>query len=287
MLLVTPCLFAQAGVTRGQKLILRPSTMALKWDASVDKTMLYTGAVAVTDSGVTINGNAGWAGKAVPDFREMTVKRAGPGKSGYEVELADRFQTVIFSFADEAAAARAMPQLTIASGDTAAIAAWKETVKAAMAQNVFSGSLARIPAPAQSALMALEASHLGHIAGGESFKERDYLVLNTGESEHAYNTIQMNRLQRAGAVAPELLTALKAVHHALGGCDAIYGVKVQTTIPYRNFVTNGDEGRDTIAIYAPCASIAKYSAADISAQALLADSIVMLNGDRVDVTLAQ
>lgn len=285
--MLTPVIYAQAGVSRGQKLVLRPSTTALTWDSSVDKTMLYRGAVVVTASGVTINGDAGWVGKALPDFREMTVKRAGPGKSGYEVELQDRFQTVIFSFADEAAAAKAVPQLVIPAGDTAAIEAWKETVKAAMAQSVFSGSLARIPANAQAALMALEAAHLGHIAGGETFKEHDYLVVNTGEAEHAYNTIQMNRLQRAGAVAPELLGALKVVHHALGGCDAIYGVKIQTTIPYRNFVTNGDEGRDKIAIYAPCASIARFANADISAQALLADSIVMVEGDRVDLTLAQ
>jgi hypothetical protein len=289
VLLCAPALLAQPmEFARGQKVLLRPSTSALKLDDAA-RGIRFVADVAVSDAGVTINGASDWPGAAMPDFKEMEIRRMAPAKSGgYEVELRREGSsiTTVLRFADEASAAKALPQLLIRAGDTVAVDAWTEHVNAAMAEKMFKGPLAKIPAESRKALLELEnKQRLGHFTG-ETFKEHDYLQINTGESENVYNTLKMNRSQRMARGAAELLPVLKAVHRALGNCTAIYGIKVTTLVPYKNFVTEGDSGSDRIAIYAPCESVAKFANADISGQKLLDESIILVNGDRSEVSLS-
>ena len=288
VLLCAPALLAQPmEFARGQKVVLRASTDAMKMDTA-SRDLRYVADVAVVDSGLTINGDAAWPAAGMPDFKRLEIRRMGPGKSGYEVELRRESGVlpVLLLFADQAAAAKALPQLLIRDGDTTAISTWTEHVNAALADKVFSGPLAKVPAEARKALLDLEhKQRLGHFTS-ETFKEHDYLQINTGESENVYNTLKMNRSQRMARGAAELLPVLKAVHRALGNCEAIYGIKVTTLVPYKNFVTEGDSGSDRIAIYAPCESVAKFANADISGQKLLDESIILVNGDRSEVSLS-
>jgi hypothetical protein len=279
-------LFAQDTWVRGQKTVLRVSSSVLRFEEA-GRSFFFAADVAVTDSGLTVNGDSNWIGAAMPDFKPLEIKRAGQGKSGrYEVELrkVDGGVSVLLRFADAAAAAKAFPHLTIPAGDTAGIEGWKETVNAAMAAKTFSGQLSKVPPAAQKALLELENARVGHITG-ETFKDHDYLSINTGETTHVYNTLKMDRSQRIAAASVELFATLKAVHRALGDCSAVYGIKAATRVPFKNFVTD-EGGNDKLAIYAPCESVAKFANADISGQKLLSESIVLVNDDRTDVTLS-
>jgi len=286
VLLGSSSLFAQVPFARGQKVLLKSSNSALRFE-DAGRSFFFAADVAVSDAGVTVNGASDWAAAAMPDFKPLEIRKMGPGKKGYEVELrkVDGGTNVVLRFADEAAAAKGLPQLLIPAGDTAAVDAWMATVNTAMAAKTFAGPLAKVPASAQKSLLELENARVGHITG-ETFKDHDYLSINTGESENVYNTLKLNRSQRMARGAAELLPVLKTVHKALGACDAVYGIKVATRVPYKNFVTDSDSGNDQIAIYAPCESVAKFANADISGQKLLSESIILVNGDRSEVTLS-
>ena len=58
-------------------------------------------------------------------------------------------------------------------------------------------------------------------------------------------------------------------------------------VQFKNFLREYERGSDAVQAFIPCETLQKFVDADISSQALINASVVLVNDDRTDVTLSQ
>ena len=283
-------------IARGQKYVLRVPLNAMQFESvsAWSGGALYVANVELTETGIKVNGDANWLGKGFPDDKTLTVKKLRDDrKTGkYEVELgSDKFgdPALKLRFPSLTVAAQAIPQLLIEPTKSDEIAAWREAAWSELAKATFTESLASLPADKQrSILEALRGVNVSRVSV-ETFKEKPYLSVNFGSGDYVYNTLQMNRTERVARRTSEILGTLKSLYRALGKCpEQLHGVKVSYSAQFKNFVREYEEsGIDSVDAYIPCELLAKFQDADITSQALINGSVIIVNGDRVEVALTQ
>ena len=125
--------------------------------------------------------------------------------------------------------------------------------------------------------------------GSETYKSRFYMVFRALGSE-VYNTIQLNQPARvARAIEKDVLAAMRMAYKAPAGVSGIDGFKIELRVGHKNFVTEQylNPYYDDLHIYATNEVIKRFAEDDITSQQFINHSIVLVNGNRVDVSLTQ
>lgn len=286
---------AQTALVRGKKYVLRAPLTALTFEGSSLWNGAITYAATVEQAGdtATINAASDWLAKGYPDDQQLTLKKTRTDKKSglYEIELgSDTGNTVKLRFANEQTAATLAPRLLIDASDAAEVKRSRENAYAEIAKSVFGGTLATVPAERQAAILAAVRKVSKQPPTIEKYKDKQYLGVGIGGGDYVYNTLQMNRSERVARRMADVLGSVKALHKDMGGCtDGIDGIKIDGQAAYRNFVASkyGADGVDQIAAYVPCSLIEQFANADITSQALVNGSVILVDGDRVEVTLNQ
>jgi len=192
---------------------------------------------------------------------------------------------------DEAAALQLFHRFVAVGGPgDAAARALAEKSAARVAETFFTGDLAKVPAEQRLAVMTTAAGFGAGSVKQTLYRDAPYFDVNLGDHENVFNTIQMDRTQRVARVTAEkLIPAARALEEKLAGVDAIAGVALTIAIHYQNFVNpaNAESGVDKLELLVPRAELAKLLRDEITGQQLLANSVVRLNGSRVDVDLSR
>jgi hypothetical protein len=122
------------------------------------------------------------------------------------------------------------------------------------------------------------------------YRDAPYLELDLGAHEDVFNTIQLNRTQRvARVVSDRLIPSARKIEQSMAGIDGIAGISLKLAIAFKNFVTpnNNEAGVDNVEMFLPRAELRKLLNDEITSQQLIAAGVVRVNGNRVDVDLAQ
>lgn len=164
-----------------------------------------------------------------------------------------------------------------------------DSAYALLAGNIFTGPLAAIPRDRQ--LLLLSFAHLtaeGTTIGNASFKDNAYLAVDLGEDPNVYNTLQLNQTQRVAKIVNErLLVVIKAFAAPAQGAAPLHGLKLQLRIPYKDFLQQYAVPQyDTLELYLPLESIARFTDAEITSQELIDQSVVLVNSNRLQIPLA-
>ncbi len=116
-----------------------------------------------------------------------------------------------------------------------------------------------------------------------------WFIRFTVEGESVYNTLQLGQTARVARVAQDyLLSALKAKSALLAGIPGIDGIRLDMKIAYKDFVERfAAEQYDELAIYSVLDDVKRFAEAEITNQELLDRSVVIVNGNRVKVSLEQ
>jgi len=71
--------------------------------------------------------------------------------------------------------------------------------------------------------------------------------------------------------------------------NGIYGIKIRARISYRDFLSKGNQRSrvEVLEIFAPYDLVEKFFNHDITNQKLVDGSIVLVNGDRIEVDLSK
>jgi hypothetical protein len=165
-----------------------------------------------------------------------------------------------------------------------------EKSAARVAEAVFTGDLASVAPEKRLAVMKAAAGFGAGTMKRTLYRDAPYLDVDLGDHENVFNTIQMDRTQRVARVTSEkLIPAARKLEETLSGVDAIAGVALTIAVHYQNFVnpTNGESGVDKLELLVPRAELTKLLRDEITGQQLLANSVVRLNGSRVDVDLSR
>lgn len=153
---------------------------------------------------------------------------------------------------------------------------------------IFTGPLAGIAFDKQ--LKMVEAMGYDPEAiGNETYKGKYYLTLRMPEDDIVYNSNQVNQPGRVARVLQRgLLTLLKGLQQMyLADVTGIEGIKVEFTISYRNFGTDERYTNETMVLYATAEQLTKFAENEITNQQLVDNSTILVNGDRIAVSLTQ
>jgi hypothetical protein len=175
------------------------------------------------------------------------------------------------------------------AGDAAAQALAEQSA-ARVAETFFTGDLATIPAEKRTPLLKTAVSLGASGVKRTIYRDAPYLDLNLGEHDTIFNTIQLDRSQRLARVtADRLIPAVRKLEEQLAGIDALSGIAVTISVSYKNFVApaNSEAGTDKIELFAPRTELARLLRDEITGQQFLANSVVRVNGSRVDVDLGR
>jgi hypothetical protein len=158
---------------------------------------------------------------------------------------------------------------------------------AALGDRMFTGPLASFSADERRLLLAFaHTTALSTQIASEDYKDNLYLVLSLPEDGSIWNDLKVNRAQRLGRLIGDRLSLLKAFakvavpHDSIGGLKLEQGSRHGTAPDYR------DAKADQVEAYFPLSLLVKFADADITSQALVNGSIILLNSDRIDVDLS-
>jgi hypothetical protein len=86
-----------------------------------------------------------------------------------------------------------------------------------------------------------------------------------------------------------VLPAFDKVAPVITDANGIYGIKIRTRILYRDFLSKRNQRPhvEVIEIFAPYDLVEKFFNLDITNQKLVDGSIVLVNGDRIEVDLSK
>jgi hypothetical protein len=302
MLLAGSTLAAKPGVwplalAKGTRVVTKIPLKAIAFE----KMSVWTGAQSFTINieksvtGYTVGGfpdwkNMGWASQYV-----LFVNKA-ERKGGYlQVELDDEngnhFKLRFMSSVTDVNAA--LNELVFAGTFEEFVASdyYQKELAGRFLPKMFTGPLAAIPVDKQLKFFQAVRYDLSAIEG-ETYKSKFYLVMRFNPGTPTYNSNMLNAPTRVATVVQQkLLTVLKALHEQLADeAPEINGIKVEWKILHRNFVTEPDTAApaiDELFVYSAREELAKFSNDDITNQQLIDNSIILLNGNRVAVSLTQ
>jgi hypothetical protein len=295
LLLISATLTVHAQVVRGQKYVIRIPETALKletWNIYNALWAAYGGTIDGPADTITVNGDGNWLNKVFPDDKPFTLQKVRTDrKTGeYELQFEGENRTLKLRFKNEAAATSLAPHVLVPSTRADEVAAYIAAANAAIASKVFSGPLASIPTDRQQALLNAIRSVTRIVPAAEEYKGKHYLVIRLGEGDNVYNSLKVNQTQRVSRRMTEVLSAIKSFHKRAGPCpDGIDGIKAVAQAAYKDFGGQYSPSHDSdeIEAYLPCTLIHQFSEADITSQALVNGSVILVGGDRVEVALNQ
>jgi hypothetical protein len=152
---------------------------------------------------------------------------------------------------------------------------------------IFTGPLAGIAADKQ--LKLLEAVQYGLEAiGGETYKGKFYLKVRLPDApDDAWNSNRVNRPSRVSrTLQAGALTLLKGLNEVIAaGVPEIQGIKLEINIFYRDPNATNENSIELMALYATAEQLIKFAENDITNQQLVDNSIILVDGDRMAVSL--
>jgi hypothetical protein len=152
---------------------------------------------------------------------------------------------------------------------------------------VFVGPLAAFtPSERLLILQWANVTASGTHVGSEEFKGVTYMAIVLPSNGNVWNDLRVTRSQRIGKAIGAQLPLLKAFAKLAMQHGVIGGLKLQQPVAHGTAPNYTDTTTDTVEAYFPLAAVVSFADADITSQALVNHSIILVNGDRVEVDLS-
>ena len=117
-----------------------------------------------------------------------------------------------------------------------------------------------------------------------TFRGNAYFTVDLGQDGTSYNSARLNETQRVSRVITDLLDRVKTAGELADVGFA--GLRLDTTISFRNFVSDSDSGVDELIWYIDSALVPALRDFEITGQGFVDESVVIVNGTRMQVSLA-
>ncbi len=156
------------------------------------------------------------------------------------------------------------------------------------ADQVFVGDLANIDRQLQieiiSAAHSVEPS-IGFFS--DVFRDSPYFGFDLGNGHLVYNTLQVNQNQRlAREITDRVFPLLKVIAPLVRDAE-LSGIKVKLAVAYRDFLNQSSSGFDQVSMYLDPYRVILFAEAEITNQALIDATVVLVNDSRVEVVLTE
>jgi hypothetical protein len=276
--------------------ITKGTTVVPKFNSQVIQTKfnVWTGIKNIVlieqngNSQITLNGSEDWRG--VPLMSEFQFNKMERKKEYAEIKLKNDRAELKLRFGNSVKDLEKAFQEIAFVGTISAFEKsdyFKKEVVDVLFPKVFRGSLSKLDSNTQMELMRSVGYDIDAI-GNTDYKDEQYLAIRVPVGIE-YNTLRVNQAERTSQVVEQkILAQLRAMYKKIGKLKGLKGFKVSAKVGYRNFLERFSATQyDDLEIYAPLEEIAKFDDADITSQELIDKSVVLINGNRVRVSLTQ
>lgn len=261
------------------------------WE-SKEGPSLSTGAPIFTIETSDTLARRDWQTAGLPYFGEFTVTKIFEFKPFYkvkytDVELRNNTTWVKLRFPAGSDIGSGFKDLTFAGGWNQFEVSdyFKKVVFGEVGSRIFTGPLASVPDVAKLSLLRIAGIGLATLSS-ESFKGKVFIVFSFPLPATVYNSLKVNEEARAATVMNSRLALIKSFAELASG-TAIQGVKIEQSILFRDFSSDAAPTKqDRIEVYAPIEAVNQFSSADITSQQLMDDCVIILNDNRIHLSLA-
>jgi hypothetical protein len=276
-----------AALSKGRSVALKVPPAILKYDANSmmrGVTIMAAGVSAPTPSMLAVENNLDWQTAGFPSQYQFKLEKVTKKKEFTEVELRATTLWVKLRFESRISnVGAAFNALVVPNAE-----AYMPEAYRILAAKFFTGPLQAIPPMKQVDLVRF--AHItadGTTMRSETYKENLYLVVDLGRDTSVYNDLKFSQATLIAHVLNErLLKTLKAFAEPVKDIQALHGLKLEFEIPHYSFVdTAASAEYYKLQLYAPAEQIRKFSEADITNQEFISNCVVIVDDNRVQVSL--
>ncbi|MBK5260657.1 MAG: hypothetical protein JJE51_13795 [Thermoanaerobaculia bacterium] len=244
--------------------------------------------VECDDSGCALNGQKDWKTLGFPWLVDGVVGKTFVDKKTKKTVVdvkTDVGANVRIVFPNPADVDKGMTAVTLLPGESRE--GYRAEMYKTIAKSVFTGDLAGVPEDTQSRLLAF-ADAVGSPLSTTKYKSGSYISIDVGDDGNVYNTLQMNQVQRvARSLREHIVPALKRLASDVSA-SSMTGVKIAFKVNFKNFLEKyASSSLDSVVMYVPAEALKQFADADISSQKLMDASVILVNGDRIEVSLSE
>jgi hypothetical protein len=280
---------AQCLPKKGDKITLKiPSVVfgvgkVSRWNG---KTSLKADVTGGTGK-LAVNGKSDWQNAGWPLMLTLKVQKVSQGKNGTELEaqVPDQYPAKAFALRFDASAT---VDAVVFCGTAEEFE--KSDYYAKEVADRFSRLLSeKLQLPQltrdQTIAFARLADYQIDSISVTEYKGQRYATISL-DSSHEYNSIQLGQAARAARVIQDsFLIELKLAYYGLKDVPSLNGIRIDMEIPYRDFVSEYVSHHDSLTLYSAFEDLKKFADADITSQELIDRSTVLINSNRVKVSL--
>jgi hypothetical protein len=250
--------------------------------------MKYTTSVSQTADGLTVvNGKTDWKDAGWSFRTDFPVKEVKTSKKGTFVKLQnDQFEIELNFDPAIKDINKAMNDVFYPGNfNSFKLTEYYQTdVVDRFIPRIFKGVLVNITSKEKLEMIDYAGYNLDAL-GIFDYKDKQYLRCEIANGT-SYNTRVVSDSQRTSTVIKgKLLEPIKFYFSKVKEINGVDGLKMVITIFYRDFISDLSDKKDSLEIYLPKEEIGKFIDADITNQELMNKSIVILNGNRIQVDL--
>jgi hypothetical protein len=283
----------EISLSKKQPLVIKIPRKLLKYENDSIRSGLpiYTANVSVVGETITVEGESDWQLRGWPPMLTLFYEKSSKEKEYIEIEFRSDSAYVKLRFAADTPNVDAVLGQLVFLG-TAELFESTEEFKAITEKLLpikFSGVLAEIPRDKQFQLLK-DLGYNDEEMSVAEFKGKQYIAFSAPYPAAEFNSPQVNRAARVATVLKTLvLPAFDKVAPVITDANGIYGIKIRTRIFYRDFLSKRNQKLrvEVLEIFAPYDLVEKLFNQDITNQKLVDGSIVLVNGDRIEVDLSK
>jgi hypothetical protein len=286
-------------LSKQQPLVIKIPRKLLKYENYSIRSGLpiYTANVSVVGETIRVEGDSDWQLRGWPPMLTLFYEKSSIEKEYTEIEFRSTLAYAKLRFAaDTPNVDAALRQLVfLGSAESFESTAEFKALTEKLLPIKFSGVLADIPRDKQFQLLK-DLGYNDDEMGVAEFKGKQYIAFSPTNSTAEFNSLQANQAARVATVLKALvIPAFDKVAPVITDANGIYGIKIKARIFYREFRSNRDSRsrrnqrphEEVLEIFSPYNLVEKLYNHEITNQKLVDGSIVLVNGDRIQVDLSK
>lgn len=237
-------------------------------------------------AGIVVNNRHDWESAGLISWGSWEVRRSDKHDSRSRVVMAHDSSKAIVEllFPADPSVAQMVWQVVTYDEDARELA--ERVSIAGVLPSAFSREYSSVPDSLRTAQL-LAARRVGYTRAfkPDTFQSRTYAPIIV-VSANRYNDAKLSANQRAATfIRDELLPAVKR-YAPLFDSVAVSGLVVESQVWHSNFVTKSPPAPERWQAYLSLADLKRFADARITSQELVDNSVVLINGDRTKVMLA-
>lgn len=240
------------------------------------------------DGNLSIKGESNWRDEGWAWMQEFKLKKVWRDNKKTIVEMRTPTANIKLYFAQEITDVnRAFKELVFV-GDLNQFKAsdyYKTEIMNHFLPRIFKDRLAAIPLETQMKLLE-GVGYDCQAIDGEDFKNSYYLVLRGAETV-VYDSNQVNQPERTARTMEKLINLGISRMADVIDTPGVNGLKIETKVFFTETQNTADAQSENLSAYLTFDNLKQFKEADITNQQLVDKSFILVNGNRVQVSLTQ